>query len=266
MKSVLSIAGSDCSGGAGIQADLKAMMANGVYGMSAITALTAQNTMGVQSIYPVPPEFLEQQLLSVFTDIMPDAVKIGMVSDPDLISVIAKTLVRFGAKNIVVDPVMVATSKATLAGQDAILRACEELYPLARVLTPNIAEAEALVGKCIRSRQQMECAAVQLGERFQTSILIKGGHRKNDADDVFYYAPSGELHWVFGRRVDNPNTHGTGCTLSSSIAANLAKGCSLYDSIVCAKDYITRIILFGLDLGHGSGPLNHAATLTEKKE
>ncbi|MBE5907070.1 MAG: bifunctional hydroxymethylpyrimidine kinase/phosphomethylpyrimidine kinase [Lachnospiraceae bacterium] len=263
MKSVLSIAGSDCSGGAGIQADLKTMMANGVYGMSAITAVTAQNTMGVQGIFPITPEFLEKQLISVFSDIVPDAVKIGMVSGPELIDVIAQVLTKYKAKNIVIDPVMVASSKDTLVGKMTIERACEILYPLATVLTPNIAEAEVLWGKSICNRQHMENAATELGERLGCSVLVKGGHRRQDADDLLYNKQNGDLNWVYGRRIDNPNTHGTGCTLSSSIAANLAKGYRLYDSVVQAKEYMTTVILSGLDLGRGSGPLNHAATLTE---
>lgn len=264
MKAVLSIAGSDSSGGAGIQADLKAMMANGVYGMSAITALTAQNTLGVQDILPVSPTFLSSQLKSVFTDIVPDAIKIGMVSDPEFIPVIVEALTRYQAKNVVVDPVMVATSKATLAKKEAISRACKELYPLATLLTPNLAEAEVLYEKTISDRESMEQAAEQLGERFGCSVLIKGGHRMDDADDFLYDAKEKERYWLKGPKIENPNTHGTGCTLSSSIAANLAKGFSLYDSVYAAKAYLTKVIAYGLNLGKGSGPLYHAATLIEK--
>ena len=262
MKKVLTIAGSDPSGGAGIQADLKTMLGNGVYGMSVITALTAQNTTGVTGIMPVEPEFLEKQLDSVFSDIMPDAVKIGMLPDPEQVEIIAHILTRYEAKNIVIDPVMVATSKATLVQQEAIAAAKELLYPQARLLTPNLPEAEALFEGKLKGKAGMEEAAGKLGRRFDASVLIKGGHGKENADDLLYGVKSDSISWIYGRRIDNPNTHGTGCTLSSAIACNLAKNYSLYDSVVRAKDYINTLLLDRLDIGKGNGPLNHGAAIS----
>lgn len=261
MKKVLTIAGSDPSGGAGIQADLKTMLGNGVYGMSVITALTAQNTTGVTGILPVEPEFLEKQLISVFSDIMPDAVKIGMVPEPEQVERIAHILKRYEAKNIVIDPVMVATSKATLVQQEGIAAAKALLYPMARLLTPNLPEAEVLAEGKIKGKAGAEEAARKLGRRFDTSMLIKGGHGKENADDLLYGVKSDSISWIFGRRIDNPNTHGTGCTLSSAIASNLAKNYSLYDSVVRAKDYINTLLLNGMDIGKGNGPLNHGAPI-----
>ncbi|MBR3736019.1 MAG: bifunctional hydroxymethylpyrimidine kinase/phosphomethylpyrimidine kinase, partial [Lachnospiraceae bacterium] len=222
MNTALTIAGSDSSGGAGIQADLKTMTMNGVFGMSAITALTAQNTTGVTGIMEVTPEFLEQQLDAVFTDIYPDAVKTGMVSSTDLIKVIAGKLKQYQAKNIVVDPVMVATSGAKLISDDAIDTLKEYLFPLATVITPNIPEAEVLSGMKIASEEDMVTAAKVIYERFGCAVLCKGGHQVNDANDLLY-KENGPV-WFAGKRINNPNTHGTGCTLSSAIASNLAKG------------------------------------------
>ena len=256
MKTALTIAGSDSSGGAGIQADLKTMIANGVYGMSAITALTAQNTTGVQGIFEVTPEFLEQQIDSVFTDIRPDAVKIGMVSSTGLIKSIAKKLCEYQAENIVVDPVMVATSGAKLISDDAIDTLKESLFPLAAVLTPNIPEAEVLSGMEIKSADDMITAAKWISETYHCAVLCKGGHQLNDANDLLYH--NGTFTWFTGKRIDNPNTHGTGCTLSSAIASGLAKGLSLPDAISAAKEYISGALASMMDLGHGSGPLNHA--------
>ena len=255
MKTALTIAGSDSGGGAGIQADIKTMMANGVYAMSAITALTAQNTTGVQGIMEVAPEFLAQQIDSVFTDIPPDGVKVGMVSSAALIRVIAQKLRQYEAGNIVVDPVMVATSGARLISGDAVDALKEQLLPLATLLTPNIPEAEVLWGSPIRSAEDMEAAARAIGERYGCAVLCKGGHRLNDANDLLYRA--GEARWFYGRRIDNPNTHGTGCTLSSAIAANLAKGHDLETAVERAKDYLSGALAAMLDLGAGSGPLNH---------
>ena len=257
MKTALTIAGSDCSGGAGIQADLKTMIANGVYGMSAITALTAQNTTGVQGIFEVTPEFLEQQIDSVFTDIRPDAVKIGMVSSTGLIKSIAKKLCEYQAENIVVDPVMVATSGAKLIGDDAIDTLKESLFPLAAVLTPNIPEAEVLSGMKIKSADDMIAAAKWISETYHCEVLCKGGHQLNDANDLLYQKGK-EPVWFEGKRIDNPNTHGTGCTLSSAIASNLAKGRDLETSVRYAKNYISGALAAMLDLGKGSGPMNHA--------
>ena len=255
MNTALTIAGSDSSGGAGIQADLKTMTMNGVFGMSAITALTAQNTTGVTGIMEVTPEFLEQQLDAVFTDIYPDAVKTGMVSSTDLIKVIAGKLKQYQAKNIVVDPVMVATSGAKLISDDAIDTLKEYLFPLATVITPNIPEAEVLSGMKIASEEDMVTAAKVIYERFGCAVLCKGGHQVNDANDLLY-KENGPA-WFAGKRINNPNTHGTGCTLSSAIASNLAKGQTLEDAVKNAKDYISGALAAMLDLGKGSGPLAH---------
>ena len=259
MKTAVTIAGSDSSGGAGIQADIKTMTMNGVYAMSAITALTAQNTMGVTAIEEVTPEFLGKQLDAVFTDIYPDAVKIGMVSSAPIIEIIAKKLKEYKAKNIVVDPVMVATSGAKLITEEAITTLQRELFPLAAVLTPNIPEAEVLSGMSIRDEQDMEKAARLIGEKYDCAVLCKGGHQTNDANDFLYSNHSSE--WFSGKRINNPNTHGTGCTLSSAIASNLAKGYTLEESVKLAKDYLSGALSAMLDLGAGSGPMNHAFAL-----
>ena len=252
MRTALTIAGSDSSGGAGIQADLKTMIANNVYGMSAITALTAQNTTGVSAVMEVTPDFLEQEIDMVFTDIFPDSVKIGMVSASSLIKVIAAKLVQYNAKNIVVDTVMVATSGAKLISDDAIETLKEELIPLATVITPNIPEAEVLSGMTINTEDDMMKAAEKIGTEFEVSVLLKGGHNVN-----------GEFTFFRGRRINNPNTHGTGCTLSSAIASNLAKGYELKTAVRRAKDYISGALAAGLDLGHGSGPLDHGFNIPE---
>ena len=262
MKTALTIAGSDSSGGAGIQADLKTMTMNGVFAMSALTALTAQNTVGVQGIFEVSPDFLGMQIDSVFTDIRPDAVKIGMVSARELIDVIAKKLTAYQAENIVVDPVMVATSGAKLISDDAISALKEKLLPLAAVVTPNIPEAEVLSGMEIKSPADMEQAAKIIGEAYHCAVLCKGGHSMNDANDLLYY--DGKNRWFYGKRIDNPNTHGTGCTLSSAIAANLAKGHDLETAVERAKAYISGALADMLDLGAGSGPMNHAFDLKEE--
>ena len=259
LKTALSIAGSDSSGGAGIQADLKTMTCNGVFAMSAITALTAQNTTGVTGIYEVSPDFLGQQIDAVFTDIYPDAVKIGMVSSAPLIHVIAQRLADYDAPNIVVDPVMVATSGAKLLADDAIETLCTELLPLAAVATPNLAEAEILSGQSIESEANMRSAAETIGRRYHCAVLCKGGHKVGGADDLLWTHQG--IRWYRGERIDNPNTHGTGCTLSSAIAANLAKGLALEEAIGQAKAYLTGALKAMLDLGHGSGPLNHGYQL-----
>ena len=255
MKTALTIAGSDSSGGAGIQADIKTMMANGVYAMSAITALTAQNTTGVTAILNVTPEFLAQELDAVFTDIYPDAVKIGMVSESELIRTIAARLKQYGAKNIVVDPVMVATSGAKLIFDEAVDILKTELFPLASVLTPNIPETEVLTGRLVRSAEDMVEAARQIAETYHCAVLVKGGHKLNDANDLLY--TDGSYRWFNGKRIDNPNTHGTGCTLSSAIASNLAKGLSMEVSVERAKEYISGALSAMLNLGQGSGPMDH---------
>ena len=255
MKTALTIAGSDSSGGAGIQADLKTMLANGVYGMSAITALTAQNTMGVTDISEVTPHFLSQQIDAVFTDIFPDAVKIGMTANDTLIGVIAERLSFYKARNIVVDPVMIATSGARLISENAVEMLKEKLLPIATVVTPNIPEAEVLSGMKILNGTDMETAAKIISERYGCCVLLKGGHRINDANDLLY--ENGEATWFEGVRINNPNTHGTGCTLSSAIASNLAKGYDLKQSVQLAKEYISGALSAMLDLGKGSGPMNH---------
>ena len=259
MKTALTIAGSDSCGGAGVQADLKTMTMNGVFAMSAITALTAQNTTGVRAIYEVPADFLKQQIDAVFEDIRPDAVKIGMVSSVGLIEAIAERLRFYRAKNIVVDPVMVATSGARLISPDAVETLKKELLPLATVLTPNIPEAEILSGRAIANEDEMTDAAKFIGETYGCAVLCKGGHSVSDANDLLY--ADGKFEWFRGRRIDNPNTHGTGCTLSSAIAANLAKGYDLPASVKRAKDYISGALSAMLDLGAGSGPMNHAFAL-----
>lgn len=259
MKTALTIAGSDCSGGAGIQADLKTMTMNGVYAMSAITALTAQNTTGVSSISECSPEFLARQIDMIFDDIRPDAVKIGMVSSSELIRVIAEKLKFYKAENIVVDPVMVATSGSRLMKTDAVETLVKELFPIAAVVTPNVVEAEVLSGMKINTRKDMAAAAKKIGDENGCAVLLKGGHSVNDANDLLY--ADGEVTWFTGKRIDNPNTHGTGCTLSSAIASNLAKGYTLKESVKRAKDYISGALSRMLDLGKGSGPMNHAFDL-----
>ena len=262
MKTALSIAGSDCSGGAGIQADLKTMTLNGVYAMSVITALTAQNTTGVRSIQESTPDFLKDQLDSIFEDIFPDAVKIGMVASSELIRVIAERLRYYGAKNVVVDPVMVATSGSALMENDAVQTLIEELLPISILVTPNIPEAQVLSGLTIASKEDMIKVAKKIGDSYGCSVLLKGGHSVNDANDLLY--TNGKLTWFRGKRIENPNTHGTGCTLSSAIAANLAKGFSLAESVQRAKDYISGALSAMLDLGQGSGPMDHAFSLQHR--
>ena len=256
MKTALTIAGSDSSGGAGIQADIKTMTLNGVFAMSAITALTAQNTTGVTDIMEATPEFLAEEIDAVFTDIYPDAVKIGMVSSAGLIELIAAKLREYGAKHIVVDPVMVATSGAKLLRDDAIDTLKRALLPLAEVVTPNIPEAEILSGMSISGAADMEAAAKKISAEYGCAVLCKGGHDTNDANDLLCH-PDGTTRWFMGRRIANPNTHGTGCTLSSAIASNLAKGYSLSESVARAKEYISGALSAMLDLGKGAGPMQH---------
>ena len=260
MKTALTIAGSDCSGGAGIQADIKTMTMNGVYAMSAVTALTAQNTTGVTGIQESSPEFLEMQLDAVFEDIYPDAVKIGMVASGELIRAIADRLRHYDAGNVVIDPVMVSTSGSALMRNDAVDTLVKELLPLATLVTPNIPEAEVLSGRTISTKEDMIEAARQIGDENHCAVLLKGGHSVNDANDLLY--AGGRLTWFQGKRIDNPNTHGTGCTLSSAIASNLAKGFSLEDSVERAKSYISEALGAMLDLGKGSGPMQHNFGLT----
>lgn len=262
MKTVLTIAGSDSSGGAGIQADIKTMTVNGVYAMSAITALTAQNTMGVMSVLEVAPDFLKQQIDAVFTDIPPDAVKTGMVASKALIEVIVERLKFYKAPNIVVDPVMVSTSGSRLIEEVAVHTLQEQLFPIASLITPNIPEAQVITGLKICSSEDMLKAAESMGRKFNTAVLLKGGHSISNANDLLY--SEGDFKWIEGAKIDNPNTHGTGCTLSSAIAANLAKGYDMETSVRNAKDYISGALSAMLDLGKGSGPLNHAFGICNK--
>lgn len=260
MKTALTIAGSDSGGGAGIQADIKTMTMNGVFATCAITALTAQNTLGVTGIMDVSAEFLAKELDAVFTDIPPDAVKIGMVSATSIIETIAEKLIEYKAKNIVLDPVMVATSGAKLISDDAIYALTEKLIPLATLITPNIPEAEVLADMKITSVEDMLSASKIISEKYSCAVLCKGGHSLNDSNDLLYSA--GNYKWFNGKRIDNPNTHGTGCTLSSAIASNLAKDYDLETSIQRAKDYISGALNAMLDLGAGSGPMKHNFNLT----
>lgn len=271
MRTALTIAGSDSCGGAGIQADIKTMTMNGVYAMSSVTALTAQNTTGVTDIMEVPPSFLKAQLDAVITDIFPDAVKTGMVASSELIKTIADAVKNYSIKNLVVDPVMVATSGSKLISEEAIETLKKELLPLAAVITPNIPEAEVLLENTslsgmdsknlrITSEFEMEEAARKIHKEFGCAVLVKGGHNVNDASDFLYGKDeNGNIiaKWFKGRRINNPNTHGTGCTLSSAIAANLAKGEALENAVEKAKEYISGALEAGLNLGKGAGPLMH---------
>lgn len=260
MKTSLAIAGSDSSGGAGIQADIKAMTMNGVYAMSAITAVTAQNTEGVAAIYEISPDFLGQQLDCVFGDIYPDSVKIGMVASSSLIEVIADRLEKYSAKNIVADPVMVSTSGCSLIEEDAVDTLKRKLLPKADIITPNIPEAEVLSGICIKTEADMQTAAEAIAAEYGCKVLVKGGHSTESANDLL--CSGGHFKWFNGRRIENPNTHGTGCTLSSAIAANLAKGYSVEESVERAKKYVSSALESMLDLGKGRGPVNHLFNLS----
>ncbi len=259
MRKILTIAGSDSSGGAGIQADLKTMSSHKMYGMSVITALTAQNTTGVYGVFESSPEFVALQMDAVFSDIYPDAVKIGMVSNKEIISVIADKLVEYKAEKIVLDPVMVSTSGSKLCRDDSIEILINKLMPLATVITPNIQEAQVLSDLEIESKQDMQRAAVKISENYSGCILIKGGHLTSCSDDLLY--TGGEFIWYEQERIENPNTHGTGCTLSSAIACNLADGCDIKTSIMNAKKYITGALKANLNLGKERGPLNHCWNL-----
>ena len=254
---VLTIAGSDSSGGAGIQADLKTMTMLGCYGMSAITALTAQNTTGVREIHPVPAAFLQAQIAAVCEDIPPLAVKIGMVYDVPQIHAIAEMVQYYRLTKLVLDPVMIATSGASLLRSGAQKALKENLFSLAALITPNIPEAEVITGTAITSPEQMEQAALQLSAQFRTAILLKGGHAAAQCDDVL--AKDGSCIWLHGERVPTTDTHGTGCTLSSAIASHLALGFSLEESVRRAKAYLTQALQAGLHLGHGNGPIAHNA-------
>jgi phosphomethylpyrimidine kinase len=264
MKKVLSIAGSDSSGGAGIQADIKTMIAHGSYGMTVITVLTAQNTTGVYGIAAVESTFVENQIDCIFSDIFPDAVKIGMVYSAEIIRSIANKLKHYQAKNIVLDPVMVATSGGRLLSDDSIEALKTELMPLADLITPNIPEAECLCGFGISAKADMVRAAKKIATSYVGSILIKGGHLFESADDFLLIQDKKghEEVWFPGVKIDNPNTHGTGCTLSSAIACNLATGYKMELAVKKAKDYVSGALAANLDLGKGNGPLDHGFQLT----
>ena len=258
-KKVLTIAGSDCSGGAGMQADLKTMTALGVYGMSVITALTAQNTMGVSEVAPVEPAFVRKQLEAVFSDIVPDAVKIGMLANSEIIEVIADFLENFPQVPVVLDPVMVSTSGHCLLEPIAKDTLERKLFPLAKVITPNLPEAEVLLGRKITTSQEMEQAAKDLFAKYHCSVLVKGGHCESKASDILY--TDEKLYEFSGEVMDNPNKHGTGCTLSSAIASYLAKGHDLVASCEFGKQYVERALAMNLNLGKGKGPLWHLVSL-----
>lgn len=259
MKKVLSIAGSDPSGGAGIQADIKTITAHKMYAMTAVTALTVQNTTGVFGVFEAPAKFVAKEIDSVMDDIFPDAVKIGMVSDEGIVRTIAERLSFWKAKNIVCDPVMVATSGGKLMNEGARAALIEVLIPLAEVITPNIPEAVVLSGVPIYTRKDMLRAAEKIARQYGGWIVIKGGHLPNAADDLLFR--DGKAVWLEGEKLENPNTHGTGCTLSSAIACGLADGKTVEESVRAAKEYLTGALRDGLDLGRGSGPLNHCYAL-----
>lgn len=255
IKKVLTIAGSDCSGGAGIQADIKTICTHKMYAMSVITAITAQNTTGVYGIEEISQEMVSRQIDCIFNDIRPDAVKIGMVSSGKIIEVITEKLLHYKAKNIVVDPVMVSTSGSKLLCDEAMNALITKLIPIADVITPNISEAEVLCGFPVKNEGDMVKAAKEISKFLKGAVLVKGGHLVNDAIDLLY--ENEHISWFKIERIHNLNTHGTGCTLSSAIACNLAEGKGLTESIKNAKVYLTGALKAGLNLGEGSGPLDH---------
>lgn len=255
MYKVLTIAGSDCSGGAGVQADIKTITMHYCYAMSVITALTAQNTTGVYGIEPASDEFIASQLDAVFTDILPDAVKIGMVYGNNSAKVIADKLSFYHAENIVTDPVMVSTSGSRLISDRGLEMLKEYLLPISTIVTPNVPEAEILSGITINSVDDMRKSASIIAEKFGCAVLCKGGHLKDCSDDLLYY--NNEFYTYPSVKIDNPNTHGTGCTLSSAIASNLAKGFEIPQAVESAKAYVTTAISSRLDIGKGRGPLMH---------
>jgi len=255
MKKVLTIAGSDSSGGAGIQADIKTMTNHNVYAMSVITAITAQNTLGVQKVFNLGKEIISAQLDSIFLDIFPDATKIGMVSNIEIIKVISEKLTFYNAKNIVLDPVMIATSNGKLIDNEAISTLCEKLFPLATLITPNLFEAQTLSNLKITNKNGMKKAAEFLFDKYKVPFLIKGGHLNSSASDLLI--TKNGYSWYEAPLIDNMNTHGTGCTLSSSIASNLAKGDTLEKAIENSKKYLSRAINYKLNIGKGRGPLYH---------
>lgn len=262
MKNLLTIAGSDSSGGAGIQADLKTFAAHGTFGMSVITAVTAQNTCGVTKVQDIDCDVVQAQIEAVFDDIRVDAVKIGMVSRPEIIKTIAACLRRYQPEIIVVDPVMISKSGYPLLAPEACDTLISELLPLATLLTPNLPEAEAITGICAGSREEMLQAAGKIISLGAKAVLVKGGHLQNTADDLLYDGKT--ARWFPGGRINTKNTHGTGCTLSSSLAANLAKGMGLEEAVAASKAYVTEAIAHGISLGSGCGPTHHFVDLYRK--
>ena len=259
---VLTIAGSDSGGGAGVQADLKTFSALGCYGMTAITALTAQNTIGVRAIHGVPPDMLRDQIDAVVEDIGVDAVKIGMLHSPDIVRTVAEAIDRHSLKRVVLDPVMVATSGAVLIDSPAIAALVNELFGRAALVTPNLDEAALLVGGPLASEADMEAAAHDLLAQGAQAVLLKGGHLASDVVSDLLLVAGGQPHWMRAPRVVTANTHGTGCTLSSAIAAHLALGYTLVDAVEAARTYVRGALEAGtmVKTGQGSGPLNHGFT------
>ena len=257
---VLTIAGSDSGGGAGIQADIKAISATGSYAASAITAVTVQNTLGVEDVHPIPIPIISAQIAAVLSDIGADAVKIGMLHSAEVVLAVKEQLERFGIKNIVLDPVMVSTSGHRLIEESAIRVLASDLVPMARVITPNVPEAEILAGEKIASQEDLPRLARSLSCGGRVSVLMKAGHLSEDnLVDIFYNAEADTILELPSKRLYTPNTHGTGCTLSSAFASYLAQGLGLDDAARAAKDYINSAILSGADyaIGHGHGPVDH---------
>lgn len=265
IKNILTIAGSDSSGGAGIQADLKTITSYKFYGMSAITAITAQNTLGVQSSLTINEKMLEEQLISICEDIMPDAVKIGMVANPEQVEVISNIYNKY-LKNVplVLDPVITSTSGFTLVPDNTVEKMKKILFNKSTLITPNIIETGIIYGSEISNINEMKEAAKAIYEKYGASVLVKGGHLEGSKDDVLCSDKGVDI--ITGKNIHNKNTHGTGCTLSSAIACELAKGKNLLDAVISAKKYLTGAIEFGFDIGHGRGPLYHMYNLSDKNE
>ncbi len=267
VSTVLTIAGSDSSGGAGVQADIKTISALGCYAASVITALTAQNTQGVQMIYEISPDFVHAQLESVFTDLSVGAVKIGMLHDEKIISTVTSALKKFKPKHVVLDPVMIAKSGHELLKLKTIAFLKEKLFPHASLITPNIFEAEKLLDEKIQTSDQQKQAAIKLGKQFQLNVLLKGGHLQGEqSSDVLYLFHEDQIEWFHAKRIETMNTHGTGCSLSSAIAAELSKNYPLIDAVSRAKQYLTRALEASASLvfGQGTGPVSHFYYLREK--
>jgi len=262
MKTALTIAGSDSGGGAGIQADIKAMSALGVFGMSVITAVTAQNTREVRSVQNIDLAIIRDQIEAVFDDIQVDAVKIGMLANAETVNVVAESLRKYKPNHVVVDPVMISKGGHYLLQESAVNALVNELLPLATLITPNIPETEVLVGNPVQTEDEMYKACIRLKEMGPAAVLIKGGHLIGDSNDLYYDGE--DFHWLTSKRIETKNTHGTGCTLSSAIAANLAKGTTMLEAVTSAKAYITTAITHSLELGSGHGPTNHFYDLYEQ--